>query len=314
MSKTTALFFFLFFCASFCCPTRTPAAPASKDKFFLAEKGEVLALVQERVRAAHHDYQRALKTGESRLRQLHDNYMVQGSTPPTVLDQDLQELRSSSQVVRLKRSRGQTLPQDPNAKRLIERYWETYALEYEKLLDNVSLHRRLETPESQVYWDIMKKYWRLRGDTEERLVFNTPASETSLDDVLSRNEWKLLKAVESRGKKTRGAGACVTVPEEHPRQVIVEPAPFYHSQGLLPTVSPARIGAFSVPPGCRTVTKYESGEKTIFRVSRGRGVAYIGTTEKDLHYGYLAVPSDTPFYFENTTQQPLELEYIVLPN
>lgn len=289
------------------------AAP-EKDKSFLAEKAEIQRLVVAKVRAAHVDYQRAVKMGESRLRTLHENYKLAKSTPPTSLDGDIQELRNAVQPVRLRRSRGRAVPADPEAERLIETYTREYEEAYETLRQEVPVQRAAGKPDSQIYWDVLHRYDALRARAEEKLVFNAPPGRRSLDEVLQKDEWTLLKDVEDpRSIKTRGAVSCVVAPEEHPRRVNVDIAPFYHSQGLLPAVSPARVGAFEVPVGCRTVTKRESGLKLIVRVSRGRGVAHVGSAENELVYGYLLIPPDAAYYFENTGREPLDLDYVAIP-
>jgi mannose-6-phosphate isomerase-like protein (cupin superfamily) len=47
-------------------------------------------------------------------------------------------------------------------------------------------------------------------------------------------------------------------------------------------------------------------------VASGRGMAYIGSSEKDITHGYFAVPPDTAYYIENTENRPLELDYVAL--
>src|SRR5262245_41052249 len=122
-------------------PGEAAASPAERDKAFLAVKKEILVLALERTRTAHYDYQRTLVMGETRLKRLHENYQVAGSTPPTVLDRDLQELRTTSQRVRLQRSRGQQLPADPQAAELIEKYWEIYDRGYQQLREEVTVQK-----------------------------------------------------------------------------------------------------------------------------------------------------------------------------
>jgi mannose-6-phosphate isomerase-like protein (cupin superfamily) len=287
------------------------ASPSSKA--FLASQEEILILATERTRTAHVDYQRTLKTAEDRLRRLHEEFRVAGGTPPVDLDGDVQSLRVKTQKVRLHRTRGRPLAADPRAEELIFRYWSDYKQDFEKIERDIQVHRRIGSADSQAYWDIMKRFAELRERTQGALIHNAPPGQASLDEVLSRAEWRLLKAVENPSVKTRGRPSCVSAPEEHPRDVKVEAAPFYGSQGLLPTLSPQRVGAFRVMPGCRTVTKRESGLKMILRVSSGKGVAYMGGQEQELLYGYVAIPPDVPYYFENTSTDPLDLEYIALP-
>jgi hypothetical protein len=202
---------------------------------------------------------------------------------------------------------------NPDASRLIDKHWDDYLVGFEKLQNDVLVHKRVGTPESQLYWDVMKRYAELRAATEEKLINNTPPGQSSLQEILQKNEWKLLKAVESAGVKTKKAPKCVTAPDEHPRQVNVDAAPFFHSQGMLPTQSPLGSGAFFIPAGCRTVTKRESGVKLVLRISKGKGVAYVGSSEKELSYGYMAIPPDSGYYLENTGDDSLDIEYVVLP-
>jgi hypothetical protein len=64
--------------------------------------------------------------------------------------------------------------------------------------------------------------------------------------------------------------------------------------------------------GCRTVTLREGGARLILRVHRGKGVAYLGSTKVILAYAYVIIPPDTAYYFENTGDRPLEIDYITL--
>ncbi len=288
-------------------------AKSRKRKAFVAAKKEIVVLTVERIRTAHYDFQRAVVMGENRIQQLHADYQVDGSTPPTKLSRDLSTLRSACQKMRLQRARGRKMPPDPKAAPLIEKYWDEYAAGYDNLLNTIQMQKQMKAPENRIYWDAMSAFVRLRSMAEEKLVFNTPPGYRRLQEALNKNEWTLLKAIEITPKKTRGHIECVVAPEENIRTVTVDVAPFYHHpQGLLPETSPEKIGAFTVPPGCRTVTKRESGIKLIFRLSHGKGVAYMGSSEIDLIYGYFVVPPDTAYYFENTTPEPLNLEYIGL--
>lgn len=288
------------------------ALPAERHSSFVNEKQEIIDLALERTRSAHFDYQRTLKMGEDRLRKLHEAFKVSGSTPPTALDDDVQELRMETQKLRLRRARGRDVAGNPEVEKLIDRYWDEYLVGFEKLQNDVLVHKRVGTPESQLYWDVMKRYAELRARTEEKLIYNTPSGQSSLDEVLVKNEWKLLKNVERGGAKTRNPVKCVVAPDEHPRQILVDAAPFFQSQGMLPTASPLGTGAFFIPPGCRTVTKRESGVKLVLRVSKGKGVVYVGSSEKELSYGYFPIPPDSGYYIENIGPEPLDIEYVVL--
>jgi hypothetical protein len=289
------------------------AASANHEKF-LAEKKEIFLLTVERVRTAHHDYQRAIKAAESRLRKLHEDYQVAKSTPPTKLDGDLQELQSAVHPVRFRRSRGRSVEPNPEATKLVEKYWSEYQEGFEKIRENIPVQRMLGKSDSQLYWNIMQRYDDLRARAGEKLIYNSPAGAPPLEEVLRKNEWTLLKEVENPAAlRTKGSPTCVVAPEQHPRNVNIDIAPFYHSQGMLPTVSPARAAAFEVPPGCRTVTLRDAKNKIIVRVSRGKGVAHIGSSQAELAYGYVLIPPDTAYSFENTTSAALELEYIAVP-
>ncbi|HRY28891.1 MAG TPA: hypothetical protein P5079_02505 [Elusimicrobiota bacterium] len=312
MVRTRSRFFKLLFVPTALLAAAALLAADGKHQKFLSQKQEIFVLAGERVRSAHYDFQRTLKMGEDRLRELHENYKVSGSTPPTALDQDVMDLRTATQQVRLRRARGRVVPENPEAAGLVKRYWEEYKSGYEGLQKDILVHRRVGTPESQVYWDIVKRYDDLRSQTEKNLIYNTPPGRASLDEVVQKDRWQILKAVESPNVKTRNKVIGVVAPEEHPRQVNVDVAPFYHSQGYLPTISPDRIGAYSIPKGHRSVTQREAGLKIILRVSKGKGVAYIGSSEKELNYGYLLIPPDTAYYIENVGDDNLDIEYIVL--
>jgi hypothetical protein len=298
---------------AFCLPSLLflSAASPSKDNVFLAEKQNIQILTLERIRSAPHDSQRALALGESRLRDLHENYQVAGSTPPTKLGADLQQLRSEGQRLRLERTRGRIPPPDPRAAELIETRWEEYKRSFERLLEEARLGPAKES-ESQRFWRLTSKHREMRESLERDLVYNAPPQSGRLEQALAKDEWALLKALERGVKKTRGRPACVVAPGEHPHPAPKDLSPFYHSQGLLPNLAPLRTGAFAVPAECRTVTLWESGAKLIFRVAGGKGIAYIGSSETDIHYGYFSIPPDTPYYIENVSDTPLNLEYIAL--
>jgi mannose-6-phosphate isomerase-like protein (cupin superfamily) len=133
-----------------------------------------------------------------------------------------------------------------------------------------------------------------------------------LDEAFLRDESALLKACELSPKKTRGTSVRVVVPQEHGLKVDPDVQTFYRSLDLVPDAQPIRSGGFVVPVGARTVTLRESKIKMVFRPRRGKGVAYLGQSESELQYGYVAVPPDTAYYFENTGSEPLELEYVGL--
>jgi hypothetical protein len=278
----------------------------------LSSKKEIGVLTVERVRANHHDFQRALKMGESRLRKLHEDYQVAGSTPPTVLERDLQDLRAAAQKTRLARFQGREVPSDPAAAALVERYWEEYRLAYEALLEDLAGKRQSGLPGSQVYWEATKAFAGLRESALQSLVHNAPPGEKDLDRALARDEGRLLRSLEGPEVKSRSRAGCVVTAEEHARPATFAISPFYQSQGLLPADSPQAVGAFTVPPGCRTVTRYESGRRLVLRASRGKGRAHIGAASKEIGYGYFAVPPDAPYFLENTGDEPLDLDYVAL--
>ncbi|HOW27201.1 MAG TPA: hypothetical protein PK876_01685 [Elusimicrobiota bacterium] len=315
---------------SLLCPATLWAGDPPSSRQFKADVEAVSRLTCERVRAAHYDYQRVTKLGEERLRELHEQFKVAGGTPPTTLDGDVQSLRQRSQSVRMQRSRGRSVPADPEAEKLVFQSWERYRREFDGLLEDVLLRRRLGEPESRIYWDIMTRYESLKSATERQLLYNAmpplliqadetrsspgrPHEDWSVEAVLARDLWRLLKAIETPGKKTRGPVTQVVAPGELSEAARFDVAPFYQSQGLLPTNSPHRVGGFIVPPGGRTVTVREKGLSLIYRVSKGRGLAYIGSEQQEMDYGYLLIPPDSPYYFENLTQDVLHLEYIALP-
>lgn len=289
------------------------AASGGGRDAFLRKKREIAVLTAERMRAAPSDHQRALKTGEDRLRRLHEEYKVAGSTPPTTLDGDVRELQVAGNAVRLRKSRGQAAPPDPEAARLIDEYAESYRAAYRALLDAVAAGRREGTPEGRLYWESLREFGRLRRDAAEEMVHNAPTGERSLDGLLSRDEWRLLKALEGPEAGGRSRAKCVMAPGEHLRNVVVDAGPFYQSQGLLPGVNPLRVYAFRVPAGCRTVVQRESGAKLVVRVSAGQGTAHVGSMDHSFSYAYLAIPSDTPYFFTNTGHEYLDMECVLLP-
>jgi hypothetical protein len=289
------------------------AAPAAKDKIFLAEKREIILLASERARSVAFDYQKLLKMGEERIRGLHENYMVHGSTPPTRMDNDVQELRAAAQRVRLQGNRGVKTQSDPEVLDLIERHWSSYLIGFEGLLSELNSQRQAGVSESRLYWDLTARYARLRTESEMRLLGNAPQDILALEDAFRKDELALLKKLELTPRKTRGPGSCVVPPRNNPDSAPFDISPFYYSQGVLPQIRPRETGAFSVPEGCRTVTRRESGINLIVRVSEGKGIVYIGSSEKKLDYGYTMIPADAAYYFENISGQPLRLEYVAVP-
>jgi hypothetical protein len=284
------------------CGVLWAAAPTEREEIFL--------LALERVRAAPQDYQRAVKTAEVRLK---DYYAGIKAGAPAA-ERDIQLLTGKAQKMRLLRGRGQNLPQDPAAQDLIARGWDAYRLEFDGIVEETKRRRDSGEPVSQVFWDATQKFASLKDRTAARLVWNAPDDGgKSLEKRLAGDEVALLKWLEPADVKTRGPGTCVVGPHDEPRAHSFDAGPFYHSQGLLPGQSPTAKGAFTVPAACRTVTQREFDEKLIFRVSQGRGLAYVGGSEAELKYGYILIPPDQPYYFENTGTEPLYLEFIGLP-
>jgi mannose-6-phosphate isomerase-like protein (cupin superfamily) len=166
--------------------------------------------------------------------------------------------------------------------------------------------------ESRVYWETTGAFKEVRMRTTMDLLYNVPARERSLDEAFLRDESALLKACEITPKKTRGVSVRVVVPQEHSLKADPDVQTFYRSLDLVPDAQPIRSGGFLVPVGARTVTLRENKAKMVFRPRRGKGVAYLGQSETEIQYGYVAVPPDTAYYFENIGSEPLELEFVGL--
>jgi mannose-6-phosphate isomerase-like protein (cupin superfamily) len=270
---------------------------------------DIFLLTLEHIRTAPQDYQRTVKAAETRLKSHH----ADAKTPAATVEKDLQSLNAQAQKMRLMRSRGQFVPQSADAAALVQKLWSLYQLDFDAIVAEVERRKAAQEQESQIYWNVTQAFYALKEKTAAGLLWNAPDRQKSLDKLLAEDEVALLKMLEPAEIKTRGRPDCVVGMHDEPRAHNFDTGPFYRSLGALPGQSPTAKGAFAVPPGCRTVMQREPGNKLIFRVSQGRGAAFVGDSETDLQYGYLQVPPDTRYYFENTEREPLYLEFIGLP-
>jgi hypothetical protein len=278
---------------------------------FLSTKDEIQRLAVERIRSLGADYERVLVAGENRLRTLHENYQVAGGTPPTRLDGDVGELRSACLKTLRLVTAGRPPAPDPTVFPLIERRWLFYRAEFDALTRRI-LENKREGVESRIYWETLGTFKELKEEIRTNILFNTPPGERGLDEALSRDESALLKACETTPKKTRGQNVRVVTPHEFAGTATPDIQAFYRSLDLVPNTRPLRTGSITVPPGSRTVTLREDKSRMVFRPKKGKGIAYVGQTETEFNYDYLAVPPDTAYYFENTGLDPLELEFVGL--
>ena len=276
---------------------------------FFSTKEEIRRLAVERIRTAPSDYERVVVAGEGRLRGLHQDFAVAGGTAPTALDGDLNDLRGACQKVQRLAIAGRLPASDPVAQQIVARHWSIYRGEIDTLSRQI-LDKKGERPESQIYWETLRNFKELKDRTLTTLLYNTPPGERSLEEALSRDESTLLKACEITAKKTRGNVFRVVTPFEFLGNGKPDIQAFYRSLDLVPDARPLRTGSIVVPPGARTVTLRENAARLVFRPKKGKGIAYVGQTETELNYDYLAVPPDTAYYFENTGADPLELEFV----
>jgi hypothetical protein len=287
------------------------AAPARKDAF-LEDRAGIIAVAVERVRRAPDDAGRAVKAGENRLRRLHENYQVAKSTPPTSLEKDVRELSAAATRMRLERSRGRTPAADPRVDDLIRRHWETYQARVQLLFDDIPYKRKSGVSEASLYWQALKDHEIMASDLVEALAYNPPPGESGAQEAADRDRWELLKKLEDPARVGALSG-CVVAPGEHSLPHAFDVGPFYRAAGILPGTAPLQKGAFRVPPGCRTVTRRDSGQKLILRASSGRGVIRIGAQHKPLAYDYVVVPPEAPYIIENHGRgEPLEIDYIAI--
>ena len=304
---------------------------------FVSEKEDVRRLAVERIRSAPMDYEKVMVAAEKRVRVLHEEFSSGGEVNSPALEEDLRRLRGACQKMQRTATLGKAPAEDPEARALVEKKWGRYQAETRLLRDQVlektapsrdvkgGERPGFETPkaegpggegpppsESRVYWETTGAFKELRERTILDLLYNTPPGERGLNEALLRDEVSLLKACEITPKKTRGVSVRVVVPQEHSLKADPDVQTFYRSLDLVPDAQPIRSGGFVVPVGARTVTLRENKAKMVFRPRRGKGVAYLGQSETEIQYGYVAVPPDTAYYFENIGSEPLELEFVGL--
>lgn len=300
-----------FFLMGILIPPAVHAAPAAQS--FLADRDDTILLAVERVRQAPHDAQITLKTAEDRLREIHDLFRVQGGTPPTRLDNDVNKLQVETRQMRLARSRGVAVDPDPVALARTDAFWRDYAAEAGELRESAARDKIDGRPESQSYWEHLRAFEDLTARTTRRVVRLGPSEGQSMDDTFHADRLALLKALEFSARRTREPNRNVVDPTPQQSRVPVDAAPFFRAIGALPETRPVWTKSFLVPEGARSVTRRENGAKVVFRVSSGKAVAYVGTVAQDFHYGYVTVPPDTPYYFENAGSGPLHLDAVALP-
>ncbi|MBK8575792.1 MAG: hypothetical protein IPN90_08975 [Elusimicrobia bacterium] len=279
---------------------------------FVSAKEEIRRLAVERIRSSKSDYERATVAAETRLRVLHESYASNGGSAPSSLEGDLRDLRGACQKMQRLAASGREPAPDEGAREMIARKWSIYQTGIGSLQRQVLEKKREKVSESQIYWTTLRAFKALRERTEIALLFNVPPGERGLEEAMDRDEVSLLKACETTAKKTRGTSLQVVAPSEHAVASEPEAQAFYRSLDQVPDTRPLRSGAFYVPVGSRTVTMREDGARLVFRPKRGKGIAYLGQSEAEIQYGYLAVAPDTAYYFENTGSEPLELEYVGL--
>lgn len=269
---------------------------------------EIRLLTLERIRAVPED-SRAIVTGESRLRELFEEYQVQGGTPPVRLSADTSYLRGESQKLIRLRSAGRTPPADPGVAAHIEKRWNLYLAQRDALKDAAAADQQAGKSESTVYWATLRAFDRLLENTDKKLLHNTPPGERSLTDAFARDRAAILMSLESGPKKTR-VPVKVVVPEIHAPSMTMDVSAFYHAVDSLPEARPLTKGAWTIPVRARTVTERRAGVRLVVRPAAGQGLAYIGSETVDFQYGYLVIPAETAYYFENTGTIPLDIEFV----
>jgi hypothetical protein len=289
--------------------TVTAHAARPDRAVFLKTKEEIQRLAVERIRSVGSDYERVLVAAENRTRALHESYQVDGGTPPTRLEGDVGELRSACMKTLRLVTAGHPPAPDPTARQLVDRQWVIYRAEIDALSRRI-LEKGGAAPEGRIYWETLGTFKELKEQIRMNILFNTPPGERGLEEALSRDESTLLKACEITPKKTRGKDVHVVTPHEFAGTAKPDIQAFYRSLDMIPNARPLRSGSITVPPGSRTVTLREDKSRMVFRPRKGKGVAYVGQTETEFNYDYLAVPPDTAYYFENTGSEPLELEFV----
>lgn len=273
-------------------------------------KEEIRRLAVERIRSAGSDYERVIVAAENRTRALYDNRNDAGNTPSPRLDEDLRDLRSACQKMQRLVTASHPPDSDPIARQIIDEKWTLYREKIDTLSRQILEKKRERAPESRIYWETLHAFKDLKEQTATDLLFNTPQGESGLEEAMSRDESTLLLACETTAKKTRGKNVRVVAPHEFAGTAKPDIQAFYRSLDLVPDARPLRTGSFTIPPGSRTVTMREDKSRMVFRPKKGQGIAYVGQTETEFNYDYLAVPPDTACYFENTGSEPLELEFV----
>lgn len=280
-----------------------PAEAKLSRQEFMDARQEVTVLTLERLRSQPGDA-RALAAGENQLRRLHEEYQVQGSTPPTALAADAAALRGEGQKMIRLRAAGRPVPVDPRAAEALARVWGIYKAERELILERVASEKAAGQGESQTYWAATREFDRLAERTTLALVHNPPPGEPA--GVLARDRHALLTALEFSPRRTRAPRRAVAA-AVHTLETDV--SPFYRAVDELPEEAPLAAGVLVLPPGTRTVTERRAGMRLVLRPSKGKGVAYVGSQEIELGYAYTVIPPDTAYYFENLGEGPLEIAF-----
>lgn len=287
---------------------------APRADAFLSERREIQLLAAERVRQSPTDYQRVLALAETRLQQLHVDFQVAGGTPPTRLNGDMGELRRECAETQRFRSSGRNRAPAPGVEDILSRRWNDHRTAFDLLLAGLDASIEQKRPESQLYWEYRRAFDSLRAQTERALLYNSPPKMPSLAKLFSVDETVLLKRLEISPRVTRQKAPSVMNPADLHRPAALNVQTFYRALDLVPQSPAVKSGAYALPPSARTVTLRETGLRLVVRPVHGRGVAYIGQTEQELGFDYIAIPPDTAYYFENTGTIPLEIEYVGLEN
>jgi|GEM_PF-2884288 len=297
-------FFLLFFL-----PLSLRAATPNPKPFHV-EREEIRLLAVERLRGLSAGDPRVLVTAETRLRALYEDFQLSGGTPPVSLEENLSLLRRDCRNAYRLASVGRSPPPNPEAHRILLREWEKHQNDVSLLRDRIETEKNSEKSESQIYWDSRRDYNALKEDVIRRMIFNDPPGPKSLDRLLTEEEDKLLIFCEKGPKKTKNANILVLTPRDVHRLTPVDVQPYYKFLDKVPENTPLRSGEFIVPAKSRTVTLRDNAARLIFRPLIGEGVLYLGQTQETIRYGYMAISPDTPYYFENTGEVPLKIEYV----
>jgi hypothetical protein len=272
------------------------AAPGVAAPPSLTEKQEITLLVAERLRRAPQDMDRAYRAGVELLR----------GGPA-----DAAALHAAALTAR---SRGlKNHPKaDPRVGDVLRRRWEDYVRAKDALVEAARRRRDENAPPGPVYWELTGRYKDLMDATRRAMVFNDPPEGDPLEKAFLKDERAVLLALEFTPLRTQGQKLHVVLPAAHPRIPPLDIGDFFAAQTMLPTTRPLEKGAFTVPVHSRTVQKRVSGRKWIFRVARGQGLLHLGEGSTPIRYGYTEIPPDMPYCFENTGDEPLEIDYIVM--